>query len=155
MKMGRFDKLLVNTPTRTRRIAKHAEKMLRLAEFQTAQKYLEVGCGNGVAPIYLAEKYGLQVTGINVDADQIRIAQERSKRLTNVRFITIDAAKLPEWLFLLLGSRAARVAHLHPQGSARQAYRLTDPSGAGRLRRAEPPLADPPFSVSNALRDCK
>ncbi len=96
MKMGRFEKLLVNSPTRTRRVAKHAEKMLYLADFETGQKYLEVGCGNGVAPIYLAEKYGLEVTGIDVDPDQIRVAQERSQHLTNVRFITIDTAKLPE-----------------------------------------------------------
>lgn len=95
MKMRRFEKLWVNSATRTRQVAKYAEKMLHLVDFADGQKYLDVGCGNGVAPIYLAEKYGLEVTGIDVDPDQIRVAQERSKHLTNLRFMTIDAGKLP------------------------------------------------------------
>jgi cyclopropane fatty-acyl-phospholipid synthase-like methyltransferase len=47
MKMGKFEKLFVNRPSRTRRVADHAEKMLRLAGFAPGQSYLDFGCGNG------------------------------------------------------------------------------------------------------------
>ncbi len=54
MKMGKFEKLFVNRPGRTRRVAEHAERMLRLAGFVPRQSYLDFGCGNGAAALYLA-----------------------------------------------------------------------------------------------------
>ncbi len=54
MKMGKFEKLFVNRPDRTRRVAEHAEKMLTLASFVPRQSYLDFGCGNGAAALYLA-----------------------------------------------------------------------------------------------------
>jgi len=95
MKMGRLEKLFVNSPSHTRSVARHAEKMLRLVEFQPAQKYLDVGCGNGEAPIHLAREFGLNVTGIDVDPDQILAAKESSKDLSNARFLVVDGTHLP------------------------------------------------------------
>jgi ubiquinone/menaquinone biosynthesis C-methylase UbiE len=55
---------------------------------------LDFGCGNGAAAVHLASKLGLKVTGIDVDPEQIEVAQERSRDM-NVRFLTADGAKLP------------------------------------------------------------
>jgi ubiquinone/menaquinone biosynthesis C-methylase UbiE len=95
MKMGRFEKLFVNRPSRGRRVTEHAEKMLRLVGFAPAQSYLDFGCGNGAAAVYLASKLGLDVTGIDVDPEQIEAARAMSKETTKARFLTIDGTKLP------------------------------------------------------------
>ena len=95
MKMGKFEKLFVNSPRRGRRVSEYAEKMLRLAGFKPGQAFLDFGCGNGAAAIYLASKLGLDVTGIDVDPEQIEVARARSKDTTKARFFTVDGTTLP------------------------------------------------------------
>lgn len=95
MKMGRFEKLFVNRPSRSRRVAEHAEKMLKLLDFAPGERYLDFGCGNGSAAVYLASKHGLEVTGIDVDPEQIEAARAMSTETTKARFLTLDGTKLP------------------------------------------------------------
>jgi ubiquinone/menaquinone biosynthesis C-methylase UbiE len=95
MKMGKFEKLFVNSPRRSRRVAEHSERMLRLVGCAPGQSYLDFGCGNGAAAIYLASKLGLEVTGIDVDPEQIEAARGRSEQTTKVRFLTADGTRLP------------------------------------------------------------
>ncbi len=95
MKMGKFEKLFVNRPSRTRRVAEHAEKMLRLAGFTPGERYLDFGCGNGAAALYLASKLDLDVTGTDVDPEQIEAAKAGSKGHANVRFLAVDGTNLP------------------------------------------------------------
>jgi ubiquinone/menaquinone biosynthesis C-methylase UbiE len=95
MKMTKFEKFFVNSDRRSQRVAEYAEKMLRLAGFAPAQSYLDFGCGNGAAAVRLASKLCLNVTGIDVDPEQIEAARERSGQNANVRFIAVDGTKLP------------------------------------------------------------
>ena len=95
MKMGNFEKLFVNSASHSRQVSQHAERLLKLIEVEAGQKYLDVGCGNGAAAINLAQKYHLDVTGIDVDPDQIRLAEAHSQGLANARFLTIDGTRLP------------------------------------------------------------
>jgi ubiquinone/menaquinone biosynthesis C-methylase UbiE len=95
VKMTKFEKFFVNSDHRSRRVAEYAEKMLRLAGFAPGQSYLDFGCGNGAAAIRLASRLGLNVTGIDVDPEQIEVARERSGQNTNVRFLAVDGTKLP------------------------------------------------------------
>jgi sterol 24-C-methyltransferase len=95
MKMGRFEKLFVNRLSRSRRVTEHAEKMLRLVGFAPGQSYLDFGCGNGAAAVYLASRHGLDVTGIDVDPEQIEAARAMSKETTKARFLTVDGTRLP------------------------------------------------------------
>lgn len=95
MKMGKVEKLFVNSDSHSQQVSHHAERLLTMVNFEAGQTYLDVGCGNGAAPIYLARHYQLEVTGIDVDPDQIRIAQEHSAGLPNVRFMTVDGGQLP------------------------------------------------------------
>jgi ubiquinone/menaquinone biosynthesis C-methylase UbiE len=95
MKMGRFEKRFVNRPSRTRRVTEYAEKMLRLVGFAPGQSYLDFGSGNGAAAVYLASKHGLNVTGINVDPEQVEAARAMSKETTKARFLTVDGTRLP------------------------------------------------------------
>ncbi len=95
MKMGWFEKSLVNMIARTRRVSEHAETMVRRAGFKTGQTYLDFGCGNGAAATYLAAKLGLEVTGIDVDPEQIAAAKALSAGTPGARFLTVDGTQLP------------------------------------------------------------
>lgn len=95
MRMRKVEKLVCDSRYHRKRAAEHAEKLLHFANAKENQHYLEVGCGNGAAAIYITKKYHLHVTGIDVDPEQIRCAKERVKGLTNIHFYVCDATNLP------------------------------------------------------------
>ncbi len=95
MKMSKLEKRFVNSPGHSVQVGKHAEELLRRIDFHAGQRYLDLGCGNGAAPIYLAAKYGLNVTGVDVDPAQISAAETQSLGMRNARFCTLDGTELP------------------------------------------------------------
>lgn len=95
MKMGKVEKLFVNSTKHTKQVAKNAARLLSYANPQPQQRYLDLGCGNGAAPIYLAQRYKLLATGVDVDSEQIEAATAASVGVMNVRFLTLDGVKLP------------------------------------------------------------
>lgn len=95
MKMGRFEKLFVNSAQHSQRVAEQAERLVRLADPRRGQRLLDVGCGNGAAPIHLAKTFGLEVTGVDVDPEQIEAAKARANGPEQVRFLVVDATALP------------------------------------------------------------
>jgi ubiquinone/menaquinone biosynthesis C-methylase UbiE len=95
MRMGRVEKLFVNNDGHSQRVGRYAEELLRSVDFEVGGKYLDVGCGNGAAPIHIAQTFGLDVTGVDVDPEQIEAAQARGQGVDNVRFMTIDGTQLP------------------------------------------------------------
>jgi SAM-dependent methyltransferase len=92
MRMSAVEKWFVNARRHGDRTARHAEGLVALATPRGA-RYLEVGCGNGTAVRRIAEVFGLQATGVDVDPDQIRLAGQRVP--AGVRFLTADARRLP------------------------------------------------------------
>lgn len=95
MKMTNLEKRLVNNPAHSQNVVRHIESLLHFVVLQSHQRCLEVGCGNGAVAKHLAKQYRLQVTGLDVDPEQIRLAEAGSADLHNVRFLTHDAALLP------------------------------------------------------------
>jgi demethylmenaquinone methyltransferase/2-methoxy-6-polyprenyl-1,4-benzoquinol methylase len=95
MKMGKFEKLFVNSSNHSQRVSNQAERLLRYVNLEPGLKYLDVGTGNGAAPIFVAKKYGLQVTGVDVDPEQIEVAESNSVDISNVHFFTVDSTQLP------------------------------------------------------------
>ena len=95
MKMGRFEKRFVNTASHSSRVAEQAHQLLQAANPQPGQQLLDVGCGNGTAPIHLAQTLGLAVTGIDVDTEQIEAAAAKGNGVAAVRFLAADATRLP------------------------------------------------------------
>ena len=93
--MGRVEKLFVNTNGHSQGVSRYAERLLRSVDFEAGGKYLDVGCGNGAAPIHIARSFGLDVTGVDVDPEQIEAAQARGRGIDNARFMTVDGAQLP------------------------------------------------------------
>ena len=95
MKMVELEKRFVNASAHSRRVAEIAERRLRRVPFRAGQKYLDVGCGNGAAALQVAAACGVDVTGIDVDPEQFRLAWEAAGSQDQVRFLVGDATRLP------------------------------------------------------------
>ncbi len=95
MKMGGIEKLFMNTDAHNRRMIANCERLLDYASVHEGQKYLEVGCGMGALSKHMAAKRGLNVTGVDVDPDQIAHAQQKTKGGAKLRFMALDATELP------------------------------------------------------------
>ena len=131
MKMGKLEKLFVNSNGHSNRVSRRAERLLSLADLAPYKKYLDVGTGNGVAPITMAQKYGLTATGIDVDSEQIKLAERASVGMRNVRFVTLDGTDLPfeDASFDIVS--AFRVTHHIPdwQAALAEMMRVLAPGG--------------------------
>jgi len=71
---------------------------VRIAGLSDTHTLLEVGCGNGAAAVFLSQKYGCNVVGIDSSERMIALAakQAEAERLAyNVKFLVADAVNLP------------------------------------------------------------
>jgi ubiquinone/menaquinone biosynthesis C-methylase UbiE len=95
MRMGKFEKTFVNAPRHAKRAIGFAESLLQYAHPDEDKKYLEVGCGAGAVCHHVAGEYRLDVTGIDVDPEQVELAKEIAGDKPNIRFFEASAADLP------------------------------------------------------------
>ena len=95
MKMRRFEKRFVNAAGHSRQVAESVEQRLPIVPYRGSLKYLDVGSGNGLTALHLADTYGFDVTGIDVDPEQVRLAQAVAGNRVDVRFLVGDAVRLP------------------------------------------------------------
>ena len=95
MKLGRIEKWFMNRPKHAQRVIGRVERLLKFADVEEEQKFLEVGCGSGEVCRYMAKRYVLNVTGTDVDGEQIKRAQADIDNATNLRFLQADATNLP------------------------------------------------------------
>ena len=95
MKMGTLEKRFVNASTHSRRVAEQALGRLRHVPLQTGWRYLDVGCGNGMATLHVADTLGLRAVGVDVDPAQIELARTAAGSRTDVSFMTASATELP------------------------------------------------------------
>lgn len=91
MKMTAIEKHFVNSPGHTLQVARRAQQLLDRIDIQAARRYLDVGCGVGAAASEIAARFGLDVTGIDVDPGQIEAARAAYPHL---HFMVMDATKL-------------------------------------------------------------
>ena len=94
MKMGKLEKIFVNPSARARNI-KIIEQLFSQIDLSNVKKLLEVGCGIGVLSSYLSEKYKWEVTGIDLDPEQIKKAKKDHRENKYLKFLEADATKLP------------------------------------------------------------
>jgi len=95
MKMSRFEKVFVNRSGHSRRVAVRVAERLARLDVRRGQRYLDVGCGNGAAAIEAAQSFGLIVTGVDIDGEQVRAAEKAATGIDGVTFRQADAAHLP------------------------------------------------------------
>ena len=73
-------------------------RLAQMAEVGAAQQVLDVGCGIGGPSRYLASAFGCQVTGLDLTAEYIAVAQMLAQRVglsSNVSYRQGDALDLP------------------------------------------------------------
>jgi ubiquinone/menaquinone biosynthesis C-methylase UbiE len=95
MKMGSFEKRFVNASGHSRQVAAQAVRRLQHVPLHAGWSYLDVGCGNGMATLHVADTLGLRATGVDVDAAQIELARRAACHRTDVSFVTGSATRLP------------------------------------------------------------
>ena len=95
MKLDRIEKWFMNRPQHAERTIDCAEKLLHFVNMKEKPNFLEVGCGSGAVCNYIVKKYFLNVTGTDIDPDQIQLAQQNIGNLPNLRFLEADATNLP------------------------------------------------------------
>ncbi len=74
------------------------KELIELCHIDKDKYVLDVGCGVGKTPCYIAKKYGCRVVGVDISERMIRRSVERAKRegLENkVEFRVADAQNLP------------------------------------------------------------
>ena len=95
MKMLGIEKFLLNRLQSKKGATDLTENLLDFVELNGKQDFLEVGCGNGVVTKYLAEEYGGEVTGIDIDPQQIELARKEAGDMQNISYLEADTTKLP------------------------------------------------------------
>jgi len=95
MKMRRIEKFFVNRVQSKKRVLDLTQKLLGFVELDGKKDFLEVGCGNGVVSRYLAKRFHFNVVGIDIDREQIELAQKDIGGIPNIRFLEADATNLP------------------------------------------------------------
>ena len=95
MKMTKVEKLLVNSRRKADKNIKIAEQLFNQIDISKIEKGLEVGCGIGMLSSYLVKKYNWELTGIDLDPEQIAIAKKNNIRHKNLKFLKSDVKKLP------------------------------------------------------------
>jgi ubiquinone/menaquinone biosynthesis C-methylase UbiE len=95
MKMVKIEKWFMNRPQHAERAINRAEKLLHFINVKEKQNFLEVGCGNGAVSKHIARKYLLKVTGVDIDPEQIQLAQENIDDIPDIHFLAADATNLP------------------------------------------------------------
>lgn len=73
-------------------------ELIELCHIESSSYVLDVGCGVGVTPCYLAKRYGRRVVGVDLYEKMIDRSSERARReglTAQVEFRTADAQALP------------------------------------------------------------
>jgi SAM-dependent methyltransferase len=74
------------------------EELASLCHISEGSYVLDVGCGVGVTPCFLAKRYGCRVVGVDIRARMVERSQERTRRegvADRVEFRVADAQDLP------------------------------------------------------------
>ena len=85
----------MNNTRHSNRVVAETERRLRNVDPHPGQRLLDVGCGNGAAPIHISRTFGLTVIGVDVDPDQIQAAASAAVGQPDVHFQVADATALP------------------------------------------------------------
>lgn len=95
MKMLDIEKFLLNRLQSKKGAIGLAKKLIDYTGLNGQHDYLEVGCGSGVVTKYLAKEYGGNITGIDVDPQQIELAKKDADGIANINYFEADATSLP------------------------------------------------------------
>lgn len=135
------------------------EELARLCRIGRDSYVLDVGCGVGVTPCFLARRYGCRVAGVDIRPAMVERSKERARRegvADRVEFRVADAQNLPfeDGLFDVVTTESVTAFPPDKQRAVNEYVRVTRPGGYVGLAEATwrkvPP---PPELVEWACQD--
>ena len=95
MRIGRLEKIYVNSRKQAEKNIVIVERLFARVDLGNVRRVLEVGCGIGALASHLSEEYHWDVTGIDLDPEQIEIAKSDNVENEHLRFFEADVTELP------------------------------------------------------------
>jgi arsenite methyltransferase len=110
------------------------EELIELCHIGGGKYVLDVGCGVGVTPCYIAKRYGCRVVGVDISEGMIERSKERAKRegiADRVEFRPADAQDLPfeDDLFDAVTTESVTAFPEDKQRAVNEYVRVTKPGG--------------------------
>ena len=109
------------------------KKLFKSENINNTSKILDVGCGTGQTAAYLANKYGANVTGIDVNSTMVAKAKERMKKNrlpVNIIQGSIEQTSLPDHHFDFIISESV-LSFVNKPSALNEIFRLL--KGGGRF----------------------
>ena len=101
---------------------------------EAGQVVLDVGCGVGATPVYLAKRYDVRVVAVDLLAEMVRQARARAnveKVTEHIAFTAADARMLPfeDGIFDVVITASVNVFFDDKEQAIREYARVTKPGG--------------------------
>jgi arsenite methyltransferase len=135
------------------------EELIELCHIAEGRYVLDVGCGAGATPCFIAKRCGCRVVGVDISAGMILRSRERAKRegiADRVEFRVADAQDLPfeDGLFDVVITESVSAFPEDKQKAVNEYVRVTKPGGYVGLNESTwlkvPP---PPEMIAWASQD--
>jgi arsenite methyltransferase len=139
--------------------AEATNELVQLCHISKAAYVLDVGCGAGVTPVYLAKQHGCRVVGVDISEGMIEKSKERAARegvVDRTEFRDADAQDLPfeDGLFDAVITESVTAFPEDKQKAVDEYARVTKPGGYVGLNESTwlkvPP---PPEMIAWASQD--
>ena len=110
------------------------DELLELCHVREGKYVLDVGCGAGVTPCYIARRHGCRVVGVDINEGMIERSRERANRenvTDKVTFRVADAQELPfdDDLFDVVITESVTAFPEDKQKAVNEYVRVTKPGG--------------------------
>jgi ubiquinone/menaquinone biosynthesis C-methylase UbiE len=110
------------------------KELAELCHIDRSSYVLDVGCGAGVTPAFLARQYGCRVAGVDISAGMVQRSKERAARegvADRVELRVADAQDLPfeENLFDAVITESVTAFPAEKQKAVEEYARVTKPGG--------------------------
>jgi SAM-dependent methyltransferase len=135
------------------------EELAGLCHISEDATVLDVGCGAGVTPCFLAKRYGCRVVGVDIRAKMVERSAERARRegvADRVEFRVADAQDLPfdDGLFDAVITESVTSFPEDKQRAVNEYARVTRPGGyVGLAESTWLKVPPPPELVAWASQD--
>jgi ubiquinone/menaquinone biosynthesis C-methylase UbiE len=134
------------------------EELIELCHIDAGKYVLDVGCGAGVTPCFIAKRYGCRVVGVDISEGMIERSRERAKREgladaddehPKVEFRVADAQDLPfeDDLFDAVITESVTAFPKDKQRAVNEYVRVTKPGGYVGLNESTWLKVPPPPEV--------
>jgi arsenite methyltransferase len=134
------------------------EELVEMCHIEAGSYVLDVGCGAGATPAYLAKRHGCRVAGVDISPRMIDRARETAKRegvADRTEFRVADAQDLPfdDDLFDAVITESVAALPEDQQRAAKEYVRVTKPGGYVGLNESTWLKTPPPDMVAWISQD--